>query len=79
MELPDCPAKSAIEVGLIDMVKNGYVGDAGGCVGELFACIQSKLLFVSHEASAWMLMRLVFPGVVSSSVYDPTRYPSKYP
>jgi hypothetical protein len=68
-----------MEVGLTDMVKNGYVGDGGGCGGELLACIQSKLLFVSHEASAWMLMMLVFPGVVSGSVYEPTRYPSKYP
>ena len=68
-----------MEVGLTDMVKNGYVGDAGGCEGELFACIQSKLLFVSHEARACMLMRLVLPGVASGSVYEPTRYPSKYP
>ncbi len=62
-----------MEVGLTDMVKNGYVGDAGGCEGELFACIQSKLLFVSHEARAWILISLVFPRVVSGSVYDPTR------
>ena len=73
MELADWPATRAIAEGLVDMVKYGYVGDGGGCEGELFACIQSKLLFVSHEARAWILIRLVFPGVVSGSVYDPTR------
>ena len=49
VELLDCPANKAIEVGLADMVKNGAI--TGG-VGELFACIQSKLLFVSQDARA---------------------------
>jgi hypothetical protein len=49
VELLDCPASKAMEEGLADMVKKG--GITGG-VGELFACIQSKLLFVSQDASA---------------------------
>ena len=64
VELPVWPASKAIELGLADKVKEGEV--LGG-VGELFACIQSKLLFVSHDARAWMLRRLVFPGVASGS------------
>jgi hypothetical protein len=65
-----------MEDGLADKVKNGEIL---GCVGELFACIQSKLLFVSHEARAWRLVSSVFPGVVSGSVYEPINNPSKYP
>src|SRR3989442_15365313 len=76
VELPDCPASRATEAGLADKVKNG---DIVGGVGELFACIQSKLLFVSQDARACMLRRLVLPDVVSSSVYEPMRDPSKYP
>jgi len=49
VELLDCPASKVKDVELADMVKNGAI--TGG-VGELFACIQSKLLFVSHDASA---------------------------
>jgi hypothetical protein len=75
-ELPDCPASRDMDAGLTDSPKNGEI--LGG-VGELFACIQSKLLFVSHDASACMLTRLVLPGVVSGSVYEPTKDPSKYP
>jgi hypothetical protein len=76
VELPDCPASRGMDAGLADRLKYGY--NLGG-MGELFACIQSKLLFVSHEARAWMLVSLVFPGVVSGSVYEPISDPSKYP
>lgn len=65
VELPDCPASRNMEAGLSARVKNGEIL---GSAGELFACIQSKLLFVAHDARAWMLVRLVFPGVVSGSV-----------
>jgi hypothetical protein len=64
VELPDCPASRAIELGIADRANEGEVF---GGVGELFACIQSKLLFVSHDASACTLRRLVLPGVVSGS------------
>jgi hypothetical protein len=72
LELPDCPARRVIDLGLADRVKNG-------CEGRLLAWIQSNLLLVSQDARTAILTRLVLPRVVSGTVYDPTSDPSKYP